>query len=405
MKVNHMNFLESAMVMIPSLTGMDLTLCGETPDVLAQFEEKRCFSPELQQIYTQAGLTNFLQNASALFIYDIAEPMGTHLMLIPAAENWVLLGPYVEEGWSARAARLLLTAAGASEAAMPLYQAYRCKLPIVQQDCAFKTALLLAEHLDGAPRTVKAIRLDSRGGKDKLTFSDAYGNAAEVNQRYLMEDRFIAAIVRGDERKAREALAGVGRMSTGVKFISDSFQDQLAAMAILRTEVRLAAKWGGLSPVLIDATSQEYAQKMRHAASKRELEYLTVELVERFCAEMQKRKNSGYSPAIRRSVDYMEVNLSKAMTTAEVAREAGLGQKCFAGRFRRETGMTVKEYLARRRCDIAAQLLVDSRASIQEVAAYVGYPDNNYFSKVFRSNTGLTPQAYRSAHQAPGPSP
>ena len=143
----------------------------------------------------------------------------------------------------------------------PLYQACQCKRPIVQQGYAFKTALLLAEHLDRAARTVKAIRLDPGGGKDKLAFSDAYGNASEVNQRYLMEDHFIAAIIQGDAEKAREAMDGIGKMSTGVKFISDSFQDHLAASASVRTAVRLAAKRGGLSPVLIDAVSREYAPK------------------------------------------------------------------------------------------------------------------------------------------------
>ena len=64
--------------------------------------------------------------------------------------------------------------------------------------------------------------------------------------------------------------------------------------------------------------------------------------------------------------------------------------------------MTVKEYLASRRCDIAAQLLIDSQASIQEIAGYVGYPDNNYFSKVFKANTGVTPQEYRRARGVPG---
>ena len=397
-----MDFLESAMIMIPSLTGMDLTLCGETPDALAQFEKRRCFSPELQQIYTQVGLTNFLESASKMFIYDITEAMGTHLVVIPVAENWILLGPYVEDGWSARAARLLLTSVGASEAVMPLYQAYRCKLPIVQQDYAFKTALLLAEHLDKAARVVKTIQMDQMGGKDKLTFSDTYGNASEVNQRYLMEDHFIAAIIQGDAEKAREAMDGIGKMSTGVKFISDSFQDHLAASASVRTAVRLAAKRGGLSPVLIDAVSQEYAQKMHHAASKRELERLITELVERFCAEMRKRRDNAYSPAVQRAVDYMEVDLSRSMTSAEIAREAGLERKRFARQFRRETGRTLKEYLARRRCDIAAWLLIDSRASVQEVAAYVGYSDNNYFSKIFKTYMGLTPQAYRRAHQAPG---
>lgn len=398
-----MNFFESAMIFVPSLTGMDLTLYEGIPDVLNQFEKRRCFSPEIQQIYTQVGLANFLKNASKMFIYNITEVMGTHLIIVPVKEKWLLLGPFVEEGWNERAARPLLTALGVSETFMPLYQAYRCKFPIVQQDYALKTALLLAEHSGSTVRTVKTIQIDEACRGENLTFSDAYESSSEVNQRYMLEDRFIAAIIQGDAGKAHEALNGIWKVSTDMKFISNSFQDRLASKAIVRTMVRMAAKWGGLSPVHIDAISQEYAQKMQHAASKNELEQLTTELVERFCAEMRKLRNSGYSPIIRQATEYIEVNLSRPMRTAEIAREVGLGKKRFAEQFRRETGMTVKEYLADRRCAIAAQLLLDSRASIQEIAVYVGYSDNNYFSKVFKANRGFSPQAYRSAHRAPRP--
>lgn len=100
----------------------------------------------------------------------------------------------------------------------------------------------------------------------------------------------------------------------------------------------------------------------------------------------------------------MEVNLSKSMTTEEIARAAGEKKRSFVSRFFQETGMTVKEYLAKKRCDIAAQLLVYSEASIQEIAAYVGYLDNNYFSKVFRANMGMSPQSYRSHHKTSPPS-
>ena len=173
MKANIMDFFESAMIFVPSLTGMDMTLYGGMPNVLNQFEKRRCFSPELQQIYTQEGLADFLQNASKMFIYNIVEVMGTHLIITPVKENWFLLGPFVEEGWNERTARLLLTALGASEAFMPLYQAYRCKLPIVQQDYALKTALLLAEHSGSTARTVKTIHMDLDCRGKNLTISEA----------------------------------------------------------------------------------------------------------------------------------------------------------------------------------------------------------------------------------------
>lgn len=60
--------------------------------------------------------------------------------------------------------------------------------------------------------------------------------------------------------------------------------------------------------------------------------------------------------------------------------------------------MTVKQYMAKKRCEVAAELLLDSKLSVQQVGAYVGYADNNYFSKVFKANMGASPQDYRKKY-------
>ena len=41
---------------------------------------------------------------------------------------------------------------------------------------------------------------------------------------------------------------------------------------------------------------------------------------------------------------------------------------------------------------------VEGVLTIKEIAGYVGYPDYNYFSKVFRSYAGVSPLEYRRQH-------
>ena len=150
--------------------------------------------------------------------------------------------------------------------------------------------------------------------------------------------------------------------------------------------------------MLIDSVSQEYAQRMKHSRSKAEMESLISEMMGRICDEVWAGRQSGWSPVVQRAVEYMELNLSRPVTTEEIALAAGEKKRSFVSRFFKETGMTIKEYLAKKRCAFAVQLLAGSEASIQEIAVYVGYLDNNYFSKVFKANIGMSPQAYRKLH-------
>ena len=63
---------------------------------------------------------------------------------------------------------------------------------------------------------------------------------------------------------------------------------------------------------------------------------------------------------------------------------------------RAETGRTVGELICQRRMDAARTLLATTDDSVRRIAETVGYPDFNYFAKVFRRTCGMTPSEYRS---------
>lgn len=394
-----MDFLGAAAVLIPALAGIEVTLCDESPDALAQFECRYCFSPQLQGIYSAIGLGTFLNKIPDDSIYDLVEPLGSCLTVFRAGARWALLGPYVEEGWSESAARVLLTGLGAAESVVTPYKAYRCKLPIARRDYVIKTALLIAERTDGAAfRQVKTIHVDAERWGPDLTIPDAYHDISIINERYAKEERFITAVSRGETEAAVGFMSAFKEVSSDLRFMSNDLNDQITGAAIVRTLIRMGGRRAGLSAVCIDSISQEYAQKMKHTVSADELIYLQRRMVERICAEVRSLQEDRYPPCARRAMDYMTVNLSQPLTVEEIARAAGVDRHCLSKDLIRETGKTVKQYLAMRRCEVAAELLLDSSASIQEIAAYVGYVDANYFSKVFKADRGVPPQVYRDLH-------
>ena len=208
----------------------------------------------------------------------------------------------------------------------------------------------------------------------------------------------MEAVSRGEVEEARRCIKELGGVCANIRFLSADLKDQIAGAAIMRTVVRLGVIASGLNPVVIDYISQEYAQKMHHAVSADNLAYLQMELLERMCREVRKNREKRYSAGVKRALDYMDIHFGRAVTKRELAKIAGVNEQQLVKQFCRDTGMTIKQYLAKKRCDAAAELLEDSRLSIQEISAYVGYLDNNYFSKVFKANKGVSPQEYRREH-------
>lgn len=179
-----------------------------------------------------------------------------------------------------------------------------------------------------------------------MTYPSDYEDSAGVKRRYALENRFIAAISQGDWETAQMYLEWVKGSIAELRFVSDDFRDYLAGMAVLRTLIRVGAKWAGLSPVLIDSISQEYAQRMRNAISNDEVGGLVVRMAQRICTEVQKMHHTNYSTCVKLAMDYMSANLSQQMTVAEIAKAAGVDRQHLVKTFGRETGMTIKRYLA-----------------------------------------------------------
>jgi AraC-like DNA-binding protein len=63
--------------------------------------------------------------------------------------------------------------------------------------------------------------------------------------------------------------------------------------------------------------------------------------------------------------------------------------------FKRDTGMTLKEYFDSQLLRNAKQKLLLSDASVKEIAYSLGFNDEFYFSRFFKKHEGIAPREYR----------
>ena len=67
----------------------------------------------------------------------------------------------------------------------------------------------------------------------------------------------------------------------------------------------------------------------------------------------------------------------------------------FTKKFRKETGVSLTDYIKQARIEYAKILLITTRTGIDEISDSLRFRTRNYFSKVFREIVGITPAAYR----------
>ncbi len=110
-------------------------------------------------------------------------------------------------------------------------------------------------------------------------------------------------------------------------------------------------------------------------------------------------KDGPYDVSVRRAMDFIEKQLHGEIRLDHVAREAGMSKFHFCRHFKCVTGLTFREFLARRRIALAVELLRDKTRSVSDVYLDVGFKNLSHFSRVFLKFTGKSPSRYR---QFPG---
>ena len=99
--------------------------------------------------------------------------------------------------------------------------------------------------------------------------------------------------------------------------------------------------------------------------------------------------------AVRTLVEIVENRLREPLSVPDLAEEAGLSQNYLAQAFRHRYGLTMPNFILRRRIELACYLLTSSRATVTQIAQEVGLPDGQHFNKQFRRLTGVSPSVYR----------
>jgi AraC-like DNA-binding protein len=100
--------------------------------------------------------------------------------------------------------------------------------------------------------------------------------------------------------------------------------------------------------------------------------------------------------ALSRARQYALANLAGELDVEVLAKVAGLSRAHFSRGFTSLTGLAPAEYILQERMKRAARLLIANRElPVKEVAALCGFPDNNYFSKVFRRTYDTSPTDFR----------
>lgn len=96
-----------------------------------------------------------------------------------------------------------------------------------------------------------------------------------------------------------------------------------------------------------------------------------------------------------RALSFLQARYDCSLTMAEAAEACHVSYSYFSRNFAKWAGMKFNDYLLLLRINKARRILLQSEASVIEVAMECGFDNPSYFIKKFRQQTGMTPMEFR----------
>ena len=214
-----------------------------------------------------------------------------------------------------------------------------------------------------------------------------------IELRYKVEKNLLNAVEKGSKEEALKfknsfQFAAVHRIPNNplraYKNLTFSFN----------TLLRIASERGGVSPIYIHNLSDKFAILIENLSSMAQLEALQINMISEYCDLVNKYSTAGYSKVIRKAIDYINLNFDNPISLSLIADNIDINSSHLSRQFKKETNMTVTEFINKRRIKEAMFLIEQNNNSITEIALMVGYENHNYFCKVFKQMTSLTPKDY-----------
>ena len=228
---------------------------------------------------------------------------------------------------------------------------------------------------------------DKRQMKEKLIESKHI-----IEYRYKKQKELMNAIASGNTNAAEKAISYYGHFDDRIP--ESPLRSTKNSLIIFNTLCRLSAEKGGVHPVYLHEISDKFARLIDRATNLAYLHKLYSTMVTEYCQLVKEYSTITYSNIVKKAINHIHLHLEEPLTLKSIAKAIPVHPSHLSRTFKQETNMNVTAYIQKQRIEMAKIYLQSEAISITDIAFMVGFNDLNYFSRIFKKTTGMTPSEY-----------
>ena len=98
---------------------------------------------------------------------------------------------------------------------------------------------------------------------------------------------------------------------------------------------------------------------------------------------------------IQAAIEYINLHITEDIVIDRICDACYMSKYHLCRLFKEKVGLTIMQYVLKTRITLAKEMLVSSDSSVMAISESCGFSSISYFSRAFKSETGMTPLQYR----------
>ena len=223
-------------------------------------------------------------------------------------------------------------------------------------------------------------------------------NDTAVHNTLALEQTIMNFVRHGDTAALKEWLKNAPAVRPGI-LSSDTLRQLKNTFIVTATLVSRAAIRGGMDVNDALSLSDAYIQKNELLSSVEAIENLQYHMVFDYTEKVEKiRLGKTPTKLLTDIVNYVQKHLSEPVDIAALSKAMFISRTHLAVKFKKETGMTLTEFVLKEKIEEGKRLLRYTDKPISAIAAYLGFSSQSHFANVFKKYANSSPNEYRLKH-------
>lgn len=212
-----------------------------------------------------------------------------------------------------------------------------------------------------------------------------------------MESALISAVKFGPREKIEAVVSeAVNRMEEAKVHFR---QHQAYILAVINALTQLSQQYD-LNISEMFGVETDYFEILTKVEKTENIRQYLLEVAYKMNAALEEGRSNTTKNVIREAKQYIQEHYQDPELSVEkICRHLHMSPAYFSTMFKKETGQAYIAYLTEIRLNHAVELLMSTADKTYIIAEKVGYPEQNYFSYVFKKKFGISPTKYRSSQQ------